>query len=96
MPRAEIAGIAVRRDDDRIGPDRMLACFDAEPGRGAGDPAGADVAEQPDPGGGGDAKHAMMQFRRMYGAAAIKQHAAMIECCIHMLAGPFRRHHAGA
>ena len=73
----------------------MLACFDAEPGAGAGDSTGADIAEQTDPGGGGNAKDTMMKFRRMHGAAAIEQHPAMIECCIHMVAGPFRRHHAG-
>ena len=95
MPWAEIARIAVCRDDDRIGPYLMLACFSAEPGTGAGNPASADIAEQPDPGGGGNAKDAMMKPCRMHGTTAIKQHATAIEPRIDMVSALRGRHHAG-
>ena len=95
MPWAEIARIAVCRDDDRIRSYRMPACVNAEPGAGAGDPAGADIAEQPDAGGGGDAKDTMMKLRRMHGTTAVKQHAAAIERRINMVSASRRRHHAG-
>ncbi len=95
VPGAEVAGIAVGGDDDRPGADGMLACLDLEAGSRPRDRTGPDAAEQADAGRLGNRKNAVMELCRVHGAAAVEQHAAMIEIRGEMVMRPIGRHHAG-
>ena len=56
---------------------------------------GPDAAEQADAGRLSNRKNAVMELCRVHGAAAVEQHAAMIEIRGEMVMRPIGRHHAG-